>query len=59
MRLTKSGSITKNSSSGRHMQLTPAQIRPGKKVFNESSGCSMGLIKRNSTGGYDKGNAVD
>jgi four helix bundle protein len=38
-------------------KLTPEQIRPGKERLQKIVRMLMGLIKRNSTREYDKGNA--
>src|SRR6202022_3509945 len=38
-------------------KLTPEQIRPGKESLQKIVRMLMGLIKRNSTREYDKGNA--
>ena len=40
-------------------KLTPEQIRPGKECLQRIVRMLMGLIKRNSTRGYDKGGAAD
>ena len=39
-------------------KLTPDQIRPGKEGLQRIVRMLMGLIKRNSTRGYDKGTAA-
>jgi four helix bundle protein len=39
-------------------KLTPDQIRPGKERLQRIVRMLMGLIKRNSTRDYDKGNAA-
>jgi four helix bundle protein len=39
-------------------KLTPEQIRPGKESLQRIVRMLMGLIKRNSTREYDKGNAA-
>jgi four helix bundle protein len=39
------------------VKLTPDQIRPGKESLQRIVRMLMGLIKRNSTREYDKGNA--
>ncbi len=39
-------------------KLTPDQIRPGKERLQRIVRMLMGLIKRNSTRDYDKGNAT-
>jgi len=39
------------------VKLTPEQIRPGKESLQRIVRMLMGLIKRNSTREYDKGNA--
>ena len=39
-------------------KLTPDQIRPGKESLQRIVRMLMGLIKRNSTREYDKGNAA-
>ena len=40
-------------------KLMPDQIRPGKERLQKIVRMLMGLIKRNSTREYDKGNAAD
>src|SRR5260370_40173867 len=40
-------------------KLTPDQIRPGKERLQRIVRMLMGLIKRNSTRDYDKGNAAN
>jgi four helix bundle protein len=40
-------------------KLTPDQIRPGKERLQKIVRMLMGLIKRNSTREYDKGNAAN
>jgi four helix bundle protein len=40
-------------------KLTPNQIRPGKENLQRIVRMLMGLIKRNSTREYDKGNAAN
>jgi four helix bundle protein len=40
-------------------KLTPGQIRPGKESLQRIVRMLMGLIKRNSTREYDKGNAAN
>jgi len=40
-------------------KLTPDQIRPGKESLQKIVRMLMGLIKSNSTRGYDKGNATN
>jgi len=40
-------------------KLTPDQIRPGKESLQKVVRMLMGLIKRNSTREYDKGNAAN
>jgi four helix bundle protein len=40
-------------------KLTPEQIRPGKESLQRIVRMLMGLIKRNSTREYDKGNAAN
>jgi four helix bundle protein len=40
-------------------KLTPGQIRPGKEALQRIVRMLMGLIKRNSTRGYENGSAVD
>lgn len=39
-------------------KLTPEQVRPGKESLQRIVRVLIGLIKRNSTRGYDKGNAA-
>jgi four helix bundle protein len=40
-------------------KLTPDQIRPGKETLQGIVRMLMGLIKRNSTRGYEKGSPLD
>ena len=40
-------------------KLTPDEIRPGKESLQKIVRMLMGLIKSNSTRGYDKGNATN